>query len=94
MVTETEEETHQVTETEEASPDIAKEELASTETKEHLMQISIQAVQGVTKVTTYTLLVSMGGKKVVALLDSGSSHTFMDLRFAINASCKIMNNSL
>lgn len=44
--------------------------------------------------TTYTLLVSIRGKRGVALLDNGSTHTFIDLEFAIKTGCKIVSNSL
>jgi hypothetical protein len=47
-----------------------------------LLMISNQAVQGTTSVGTFSLVVSLGGKKGIALVDSGSIDTFMDYFFA------------
>jgi hypothetical protein len=47
-----------------------------------LLMISNQAVQGTTSVGTFSLVVSLGGKKGIALVDSESIDTFMDYFFA------------
>jgi hypothetical protein len=46
-------------------------------------------VNGTSSATTFSLLVLIGGRKGVALVDSGSTHTFMDYSFATNTSCVI-----
>jgi hypothetical protein len=56
----------------------------STDQQPQLLLISSQAVNGTSSVTTLSLLVFIGGRKGVALVDSGSTHTFMDYSFATN----------
>jgi hypothetical protein len=54
-------------------------------TKSELMHISIHATTGTASTATFSLLVNIGGYQAVALVDSGSSHTFMDYGFAIKS---------
>jgi hypothetical protein len=54
-----------------------------------LLLISSHVVNGTSSSTTFSLLVIIGGKKGVALVDSGSTHTFIDYTFAIKTSCSI-----
>jgi hypothetical protein len=46
-------------------------------------------MNGTSLATTFSLLVLIGGMKGVALVDSGSTHTFMDHSFAVNTACII-----
>lgn len=61
---------------------------------EQLMHISLQAVQGKTSKSTFTLSVNIGGKKATALVDTGSTHTFIDLKFTTKINCKTTSNTL
>jgi hypothetical protein len=66
----------------------------STAAEEHLMQISVQTAQGGTSSNTFTLLVTIGGKQGITLVDTGSTHTFIDLKFSTKINCKIVTHAL
>jgi hypothetical protein len=53
--------------------------------------ISALAVQGTSSTGTFSLIVSIGGKKGIALVDSGSTDTFMDYFFASKLHCDIIS---
>lgn len=57
--------------------------------KEELMQLSAHAVEGTTSIATFSLLLMIEGQEAVALVDSGSSHTFMDYKFALKSNCHL-----
>lgn len=96
MVSETEENAQSNVEAEDDPHDTKECTVEETEPQEQLMhmQVSSQAIQGYSRVATYTVEVKIGGKRGIALLDSGSTHTLMDLRFASKTTCKIMHNNL
>jgi hypothetical protein len=50
-----------------------------------LLMISAHAVQGISSTATFSVIVCMGSKRGIALIDSGSSDTFMDYTFAARA---------
>jgi hypothetical protein len=52
-----------------------------------LMHLSIHATKGTASTTTFSLLLNIGGYQAVALVDSGSSHTFMDQAFSVKSNC-------
>jgi hypothetical protein len=54
-----------------------------------LLMISSHAVHGTVSAATFSLLVTIGGKKGVALIDSGSTYSFIDCTFASKTSCSI-----
>lgn len=58
------------------------------------MQIYLQALKGVPSVATFSVIITLKGRRGVALVDSGSSHTFIDLKFAASAQCVAQNNEL
>jgi hypothetical protein len=76
--------------------DTTDQEPASTSPteQEQLMQISVQAVYGQSSKNTFTLLVTIGGKQGIALLDTGTTHTFMDLKFSTKIQCSTVHTSL
>jgi hypothetical protein len=43
-----------------------------------LLLISTNAVNGTSSAQTFSLLLMIGGKRALALVDSGSAHTFMN----------------
>ena len=96
MLSENEETAQPIVETEDDPLDTNECTVEEAEPPEQLMhmQVSSQAVQGYSRVSTYTVEVRIGGRKGIALLDSGSTHTFMDLRFASKTTCRIMCNNL
>jgi hypothetical protein len=49
---------------------------------ENLMQLSIQALHGMPGEGTLTVQLSFGGKQAMALIDTGSTNTFLDKTFA------------
>jgi hypothetical protein len=59
-----------------------------------LMQISVQAVRGHPANNTFTLPVLIAGKTAIALVDTGSTHTFMDLKFSTKIKCTTTSNSV
>jgi hypothetical protein len=65
--------------TENSSPD--------TQEDSKLMQISVQAVRGQPANNTFTLQIVIAGKNATALVDTGSTHTFMDLKFSTKLNC-------
>jgi hypothetical protein len=57
--------------------------------------ISAHATKGTTSTATFSLLVHMGGRRGVALVDSGSTDSFLDYTFASKTNCAmIFCNSL
>jgi hypothetical protein len=50
-----------------------------------LMQISAEALHGIPRQSTLSVLVHINGHQAVALLDSGSTNTFVDTEFASKA---------
>jgi hypothetical protein len=55
-----------------------------------LMSITGQAVDDPTPTNTPCVLITIGGKHTVALLDSGSTLTFIDQSFALKANCPLL----
>lgn len=51
------------------------------------MYISCHAAEGTTGPGTFSLLLMIDGKQAVALVDSGSSDTFMSNTFAVKSNC-------
>lgn len=54
-------------------------------TKAELMHLSAHDVEGTAGLATFSLILNIGVQKAVALVDSGSSHTFMDYNFAVSS---------
>jgi hypothetical protein len=51
---------------------------------EHLMLLSVETLHGIPGEGTLSVQLQIGNKKVVALIDSGSTNTFMDKKFALS----------
>jgi hypothetical protein len=51
--------------------------------------ISAHATHGTSSTATFSLVVTVGGRRGVALVDSGSIDSFMDYTFASHISCPI-----
>jgi hypothetical protein len=62
--------------------------------EQQLMHISSHAVSGTKSSDTITVTVCIGGKRGLALVDTGSTSTFIDVSFALKTSCQILNNSV
>jgi hypothetical protein len=58
-------------------------------TQPQLLVISSHAVNGTSSAATFSLVVTIAGKRGVALVDSGSTYTFMDYSFASQLSCQV-----
>lgn len=58
---------------------------------EYLMHISAHAVSGLVTAGTFSVKVTVGGQTGIALIDTGSSSTFIDLSFA--ATCHIQKTN-
>jgi hypothetical protein len=54
-----------------------------------LLLISSHAAQGSSFAATFSLIVFIGGKRGLALVDSGSTDTFLDYTFASKLNCPI-----
>jgi hypothetical protein len=76
----------------EQSPDTClhetKEETELEQPQQQCMHISINALSD--SVSSIRILVQIGGKQAVALVDTGSSSTFMNLQFALQTNCEII----
>jgi hypothetical protein len=51
---------------------------------EHLMLLSVEALHGIPREGTLAVQFQIGNRKAVALIDSGSTNTFMDKKFALS----------
>jgi hypothetical protein len=56
-----------------------------------LLVISSLAAHGTSSAATFSVLVSIGGKR--ALIDSGNTDTFMDYTFASKTSCSLLSTT-
>jgi hypothetical protein len=56
------------------------------------MQISVQEVRGQPSNNTFTVQVLIAGKLAIALVDTCSTHTFMDLKFSTKIKCTTTSN--
>jgi hypothetical protein len=75
--------------------EIANEDSQSDNPEDNqLMHISSNAVSGIKSTDTITVTVCIGGKLGLALVDTGSTSTFIDVKFALKTSCQILNNSV
>lgn len=59
------------------------------ENQEQLMLISAHAVEGTPSPATFSLITQIGGRQEVALVDSGSTDTFMSYELALKSGCKV-----
>lgn len=76
----------------EPEPDHGREE--DQEEEDSPFQLSVHAVQGTSSGNqTFTLMVQLGKAKGTALVDSGSSATFINTNIALKAGWHIHNNS-
>lgn len=66
-----------------------EEEENPTQTEEKVMHISAQAIGELPLTALPTVIICIGGKRTVALLDSGSNSTYIDQTFAIKANCNL-----
>jgi hypothetical protein len=57
--------------------------VAAPPNNECLMQISAEALHGIPRQSTLSVLVHINGHQAVALLDSGSTNTFVDTEFVL-----------
>ena len=82
------------------TPNDATEEIAVQEEEEipqdqdsppneYLMHISAHAVSGQVTAGTFSVKVTVGGQTGIALIDTGSSSTFIDLYLAVTTTCHI-----
>jgi uncharacterized membrane protein YjjP (DUF1212 family) len=55
--------------------------------------ISSYATHGTSSTTTFDIIVSIGGKRGLALVDSGSTNTFIDYTFASKICCNIVSTT-
>jgi hypothetical protein len=67
--------------------------LQDKEQKEKLMSISLSAMEGTQGEETISLCVVIGGMNAIALVDSGSSNTFMDYDFAVKLNLPMRNTT-
>jgi hypothetical protein len=64
-------------------------DLTETPQQPQLLMLSSHAAKGTSSVATFNLVISIGVKRGIALVDSGSTDTFMDYTFASRPSCHI-----
>jgi hypothetical protein len=63
--------------------------LANDNIEDTLMHISVQALGGPANEDSPYVQVCIGGKQTIALIDSGSNASFVDLSFATTLNCKL-----
>jgi hypothetical protein len=56
------------------------------------MHIYVQALSGKSSGDTIAVVINIGGKRGLALVDTGSTNTFIDLNFALKTNGEILNN--
>lgn len=83
-----------ITPKEEAQLVVLSNEGHLTESTELCMHISTTDVSGTTSSSTLSVLVTIGGKQGIALINTGTTNTFIDLKFAPKTSCELVNTSL
>jgi hypothetical protein len=67
---------------------------APTPNDPKLMNISIQAARGQQSNNTFTVPIFLAGKLAIALVDTGSTHCFMDLKFSTKINCTTTSNNM
>jgi hypothetical protein len=65
----------------------------TTPEQPQLLMISSHAANGSALVATFSLKISIGGTRGIALVDSGSTDTFIDYTFASKTNCKITSTT-
>jgi hypothetical protein len=65
----------------------------SEEPQQQLMHISAQAISGKNTGDTISVVICIGGKRGLALVDTGSTNTFIDVHFALKTNCEVINNN-
>lgn len=68
-----------------------EQEQKTEDVQQHIMQISCQAVSGMPSASTPKIYITIGGKLAVALVDSGSTNTFMHSRFSSTTNCAMLS---
>jgi hypothetical protein len=63
-------------------------------TEPSTMMISAQAANGSCTTATFSLLIQLGGRLAVALVDSGSTDTFVNSSFATKCICRTTTTDL
>ncbi|KAE8821183.1 hypothetical protein D1007_00810 [Hordeum vulgare] len=73
--------------------EMEEQEEAEQQPQEELcMTLSSQAMKS-DNANTISILVQIGGKQGIALVDSGSNSTFMSLKFALSTNCTILKDT-
>jgi hypothetical protein len=77
---------------EEQNHSLLQVELSHQDNKQppQLLLISSHAALETSSATTFLVLVTIGGRKGISLIDSGSTDTFMDYTFASKVNCRIV----
>jgi hypothetical protein len=65
----------------------------TTEAPPQLLMLSSHAANGTSSAATFSLIVSIGGRKGIALVDIGSIDTFIDYTFASKLNCLIASTT-
>jgi hypothetical protein len=72
---------------------ISQEEMMTEQTsdpqQQQSMHISVQALSGKSSGDTIAVVINIGGKRGLALIDTGSTNTFIDMNFALKTNCEI-----
>jgi hypothetical protein len=55
--------------------------------------LSSHATRGNSPATTFSVIIVIGGKRGLAMIDSGSTDTFLDYTFASKSSCSIISTA-
>jgi hypothetical protein len=77
----------------EQQTDLENLPLAWDTSEAKLMHISVQALGGPANEDSPYVQVSIGGKQTIALIDSGSNASFVDLSFATTLNCKLVQST-
>jgi hypothetical protein len=58
-----------------------------------LLMLSAHAAQGTSSATAFSMIVIIGGKRGLTLIDSGSTDTFLDYTFVSKSNCSIITTT-
>jgi hypothetical protein len=79
---------------EEENHSLLQTEVTKTEKQQtpQLLMLSTHAAKGTTSSTTFSVVIIMGGKRELTLIDSGSTNSFMDYTFSSKCNCDIISS--
>jgi hypothetical protein len=76
---------------EEENHSLLQVEATEQEKQPQLLMISSHAANGTSSAATFSLIISFRGRRGIALVDNGSTGSFLDYTFASKCNCNILS---